>query len=36
MATMTKRTDKVTLPKFVKYLEYLRKSKKLETISGNL
>ncbi len=30
MATMTKRTDKVILPKFGKYLEYLRKSKNLK------
>ncbi len=30
MTTMTKRTDKVILPKFGKYLEYLRKSKNLK------
>jgi len=27
---MTKRTDKIILPKFGKYLEYLRKSKNLK------
>ena len=30
MTTMTKRTDKIILPKFGKYLEYLRKSKNLK------
>jgi transcriptional regulator with XRE-family HTH domain len=30
MATMTKRTDKIILPKFGKYLEYLRKNKNLK------
>jgi transcriptional regulator with XRE-family HTH domain len=30
MTTMTKRTDKVILPKFGKYLEYLRKNKNLK------